>query len=486
MRDSFWSVLPLALHGAVVIAAFLTVPIDRKPSSATAWLLLIVSAPFFGVLLFLAIGSPKLPKRRRKLQRQMTRMIAAALAETGSAAESGPAPPESLGERMAPHAQLAERLGGMPPMAGNGIEILHGYEDIIVRMAEAIGRARHYAHVEFYVIAMDATTEPLFAAMEAAVARGVTVRLLLDQMGSRKFPRRKAMEARLTGAGVQWRYMLPVLNPRELLRIDLRNHRKILVVDSLEAFTGSLNLIAPGYHRKDDISYEELCVRLTGPAVFELEAVFVTDWYSETGELLDASFHPAVETGSRESGQGVTAQVLPSGSGFDDENNLRLFTGLMHAARRSLVVATPYFVPDDALMLAITSAAERGVAVTLINSEAVDQTFVVYAQRSFYEQLMQAGIDVRLYPAPALLHAKAMVVDGDLAAIGSSNLDIRSFTLNMEVTLLLYGEVAVAPLKHALDAYAACARPLDLAHWRKRPLGARAVENLARLTSALQ
>ncbi|MFO1149003.1 MAG: cardiolipin synthase [Alsobacter sp.] len=486
MPTTLWSLLPLSLHMAVVIVAFLTVPINRKPSSATAWLLLIVAAPFLGVMLFLIIGSPKLPERRRKLQRQMTTMIASALSDRGSALAAGPSRPAALGERAEPHAALAENLGGMPAMHGNGIEILHGYDGIVARMVEAIEAARHYVHVEFYIIAMDEETEPLFEALEQAVARGVTVRLLLDQMGSRKFPRRKDMEKRLTQSGIAWRYMLPLLNPREMLRIDLRNHRKILVVDSLVAFTGSLNLITKGYHRTDDLFYEELCIRMTGPVVFELEAVFVTDWYSETGELLDASLHPHVAAGATVPGEGVTAQVLPSGSGFDNENNLRLFTGLMHAAEQSLIVATPYFVPDDALLLAITSAAQRGVKVTLINSEAVDQTFVVHAQRSFYEELLRTGVDVRLYPAPVLLHAKAMVVDGDIAAMGSSNLDIRSFTLNMEVSVLLYGEKAVAPLRHVLEDYAARSRPVSLEAWRRRSVGTRAIENLARLTAAVQ
>jgi cardiolipin synthase A/B len=220
--------------------------------------------------------------------------------------------------------------------------------------------------------------------------------------------------------------------------------------------------------------------------VIELEAVFVTDWYSETGELLDQSFHPIVTADDVSQPDGVPAQVLPSGSGFDTENNLKLFTGLMHAAQTRLIVATPYFVPDDALQLALTSAAQRGVAVTLLNSAAVDQTFVVHAQRSFYEELLRAGVDVRLYPAPVLLHAKAMVVDDDLAVLGSSNMDMRSFTLNMEVSLLLFGRRAVAELATVLEAYAESADRVSLESWRERFWGSRVLENLARLTAALQ
>jgi cardiolipin synthase len=482
---SLWSTVALAAHIALVIAAFMFVPINRKPSSATAWLLLITAAPFLGLILFLLVGSPKLPARRRKLQRQMTSMIAGTLARGGGDPDWGTMAPRDLLPRFLPHAALAERLGGMSPMRGNEIDVLHGYDGIIATMVSEVERARHYVHVEFYILAMDATTEPLLAALEAAVSRGVTVRLLLDQMGSRKFPGRKALERRLTAAGVAWRYMLPLFDFKEFLRPDLRNHRKILVADSVVAFTGSLNLITKGYHRTDGLSYEELCVRVTGPVVFELEAVFVTDWFSETGELLDQSAHPEVDKGTSDGG-GALAQVLPSGSGFDNENNLRLFTGLIHAARSNLLIATPYFVPDESLLLAVTSAAQRGVAVTLVNSAAVDQPLVVGAQRSFYEELLRAGVDIRLYRAPVLLHAKTMVVDDDLAVIGSSNLDIRSFTLNMEVSLILYGEDAVMPLRAVVERYADLSDPVGLQDWLERPLRRRVVENLARLTAALQ
>jgi cardiolipin synthase A/B len=486
MSSTVWSWVAIGLHVSVVIAAFLLVPINRRPSSATAWLLLIVTAPLIGVVLFLFVGSPKLPARRRKLQRQMTRMISGILSGNDGASREGPMQPDALGPRGAIHAALVRELGGMPPMSGNAVAILSGYDGIIAEMVRSVEAARHYVHVEFYIVALDDTTEPLIAALERAQARGVTVRLLLDQMGSRKFPRRRELEDRLTRAGIAWRPMLPVFRVSEWLRPDLRNHRKILVVDSGVGFTGSLNLITKGYHRADALSYEELCVRVTGPVVIELEAVFVTDWYSETGELLDQSFHPIVTADDVSQPDGVPAQVLPSGSGFDTENNLKLFTGLMHAAQTRLIVATPYFVPDDALQLAITSAAQRGVAVTLLNSAAVDQTFVVHAQRSFYEELLRAGVDVRLYPAPVLLHAKAMVVDDDLAVLGSSNMDMRSFTLNMEVSLLLFGRRAVAELATVLEAYAESADRVSLESWRERFWGSRVLENLARLTAALQ
>lgn len=486
VSPTFWSFIGGVLHVVVVAVAFFVVPVNRKPSSATAWLLLITIAPFIGVIIFLLIGSPKLPPRRRQLQRQMSGLIGQAIERASgdpatAALLTPPVPPVAM-----PHAALAQRLGGMPAFAGNCVELLPEYDAIIERMAHEIEGARRFVHVEFYIIGRDKTTEGFFAAMERAVKRGVKVRLLLDQIGSRKYPGRKEMEQHLTAIGVDWHYMLPVGKPGEWLRFDLRNHRKILVVDGEAGYTGSLNVIDRTYHRKDDLYYDELCVRVTGPVVAQLEAAFVTDWYAETGELLDPRNYPELrQEGWRATGSSL-CQVLPSGSGFEDENNLRLFTGLINAAQRRLVIVNPYFVPDDSLMLAVTSAALRGVKVTLINSEAVDQLFVASAQKSYYEALLRAGVEVLQYRLPILLHSKTIAVDNQIAMIGSSNLDIRSFTLNMEVSLVVYDPAVVAELHKIFDGYIARSRRVELGKWKGRPAGQRLIENVARLTAALQ
>jgi cardiolipin synthase A/B len=486
VSPTFWSLVGGILHVLVVVVAFFVVPVNRKPSSATAWLLLITIAPFFGVLVFLLIGNPKLPPRRRQLQRQMSGMIAQALERASDHPATAALLMPTVPAVAQAHAALAQRLGGMPSFAGNSVELLPEYDAIIERMAQEIDQAQRYAHVEFYIIAMDRTTECFFVAMEQAVKRGVKVRLLLDQIGSRNYPGRKEMEQRLTKIGVDWHYMLPVGKPGEWLRFDLRNHRKILIVDDSAAYTGSLNLVHRSYHRKDNMIYDELCVRVTGPVVAQLEAVFVTDWYAETGELLNPQNYPELrQEGWKATGTSL-CQVLPSGSGFEDENNLRLFTGLINAAQRQLVVVNPYFVPDDALMLAITSAALRGVKVTLINSAAVDQLFVANAQKSYYEQLLRAGVEIMLYNQPILLHSKTMAIDNEIAMIGSSNLDIRSFTLNMEVSLVVYDPVVVAELHKVFDGYIARSKRLELGAWKRRPAGTRLIENVARLTAALQ
>jgi cardiolipin synthase len=272
-------------------------------------------------------------------------------------------------------------------------------------------------------------------------------------------------------------------------RLDLRNHRKIVVVDGTVGFTGSQNLIEDTYHKRSNIRkgmhYIELVVRVTGPVVRELNAAFVTDWYSETAELLDVRIAPKTPDRMSVTGEAL-CQVLPSGPGFEHDNNLMLFVALFHAARRRITIANPYVVPDGPLLLALKSAAQRGVEVTLIVSEIGDQFLVYHAQRSYYEELLKAGVHIYRYQPPVLLHSKFISIDNDIAVIGSSNMDIRSFQLNLEVTLVCYDTQVVADLRKIEADYLGCACPLHLEAWQTRPILTKLVDNLARLTSALQ
>ena len=177
---------------------------------------------------------------------------------------------------------------------------------------------------------------------------------------------------------------------------------------------------------------------------------------------------------------------MPSGPGFEHNNNLRLFVELFHAARRQITISNPYVVPDETILLALTSAAQRGVEVTLIVSEIGDQFLVFHSQRSYYEELLKAGVRICRYQAPVLLHSKFFTIDDDMAVIGSSNMDIRSFELNLEITLVCYDTQVVADLRKVEAEYLSCSRPLDLETWLARPYLSKFFDNLARLTSSLQ
>jgi cardiolipin synthase A/B len=260
-------------------------------------------------------------------------------------------------------------------------------------------------------------------------------------------------------------------------------------VDGKIGFTGSQNLIENHYHKKANIKqglhYIELVARVSGPAVGQLDAPFRTDWYSETNVLLSGTEGPERMAAPAATGE-VLCQVLPSGPGFDHDNNLNLFVALLHAAQERIVIANPYFVPDDSLMLAITSAALRGVDVTLIVSEIGDQFMVYHAQRSFYEELLRAGVKIYRYQSPVLLHAKHLSIDDDIAVVGSSNLDLRSFQLLLEVTLICYDKGVVAEMQKVFADYLRHSTRLHAGEWETRPVAVKFFDNLMRLTSALQ
>jgi cardiolipin synthase len=488
-----WSTITLivaAIGYLLPVIMLFIVPTNRKPSSATAWLLIIVLLPYLGLLIYLLIGNPKLPARRRAQQHTADGLITTAVKEARAlpAAQALLDPP--ISERYMPFVALNTQLGGLPAFAGNSIELLTDYAGSLARITEEIERAQHFVHVEYFIIAQDDATEACFVAMEAATQRGVKVRVLLDQLGSSSYPHYKEMLARLSAAGIEWHLMLPVkFFSSRFTRPDLRNHRKIVVVDGAVGFVGSQNLIDRTYHKKSNLKkglyYTELVARVTGPVVLQFNGIFMTDWYSETDVLLMKDI-PQETRASFEATGDVLCQTLPSGPGFPDDNNLKLYTQLIHAAQHTLTIANPYFVPDDALMTAITTAAQRGVDVTLISSEIGDQFLVYNAQRSYYEQLLRAGVKIYLYKSPILLHSKHMSVDDDIAVIGSSNMDLRSFTLNLEVTLVCYDKNVVAAMQPVFAGYLARAKQLNLEEWVARPTTTRLFENIARLTAALQ
>jgi cardiolipin synthase len=376
----------------------------------------------------------------------------------------------------------------MPAMGGNSAELFTDYRESIAVMAEAIGQADRFVHVEFYITAWDDVTSPLFSALLDATDRGVDVRLLLDHLGSKGIPGYKDMVRRLDASRIEWRAMLPVEPWRKpFRRPDLRNHRKILVVDGEVAFMGSQNLIEPGYNKEKNHragrEWVELTSRVRGPVVAALDAVFLTDWYSETGESLPEEHVPfdAVPPAGD-----LTCQVIPSGPGYSSENNLRAFTTLIYAAQRRVSLTSPYFVPDESLLDAVTTAAQRGVDVELFVSEQGDQFMVYHAQCSYYRALLEAGVRIYLYPSPYVLHAKHFTVDDDVAVLGSSNMDMRSFALNYEVSLMLLGREVVHRMRKVEDAYRSLSRELSLEEWGRRPAGKRYADNVMRLTAALQ
>ena len=477
------ALLALAAHIFLVGVAAVLVSMNRRPSSAIAWVLAIIFIPLLGAVAFFFVGNSKLPKHRRDKQREVNDLVLART-EGSPLISKGLDWPDWLHSMVA----LNSNLGALPMVSGNSAELLPDYNGTFDAMIAEIESAASYVHVEFYILVLDSTTEPFFQALARAQARGVAVRVLSDDLAGIMFPGRKETIKYLRDAGAEYHPMLP-LRPfhGQWQRPDLRNHRKILVVDGHVGFTGSQNVIDASYLKKGNLKrglqWHELMVRLEGPVVRELDAVFATDWYSETGVLLPLDSPSRVlDPGSAT----IDAQVLPSGPSFDNDNNLKLYAALIHKAERRVSITSPYFVPDESILMAIVTAAARGLSVELFVSEVGDQSMVYHAQRSYYEALLRAGVRVYLYKAPKVLHSKHFTIDEEVAVIGSSNMDVRSFSLNMEVSVLAHGREFVDAIRGIEDAYRVNSRELQLEDWIRRPVAQKVFDNLARLTASLQ
>ncbi len=475
----------LLLAGHVVLGAVAVAYISarHRPATAIAWMLTIIFIPYVGFVAFMLVGFSRLPKARRDKQKFVNELI---LERTEGLDQLSHR--EDWPQGLAGLVTLNRTLGALPMVGGNDVELLPDYHGSLATMAAAIDEARSYVHVEFYILVHDDATRLFFDALERAVARGVTVRVLSDHLASLMNPGRKETLARLKGMGAEYHAMLP-LRPWKghWQRIDLRNHRKLLVVDGLVGFTGSQNLVHESYNKKKNIArglrWHELMLRIHGPAVRELDAVFATDWFSETDDMLvlDTSrivLDPAPHR--------VDAQVVPSGPSFENDNNLKLFVAMIHQATERVSITSPYFVPEESVLLAMVTAAGRGLSVELFVSEIGDQAMVYHAQRSYYEALLRAGVRIYLYKAPQVLHSKHFSIDADVAVIGSSNMDVRSFSLNMEISVLIHSAPFVAELREIEDGYRANSRELELADWVKRPVMEKFWDSAARLTSNLQ
>ena len=320
------------------------------------------------------------------------------------------------------------------------------------------------------------------------------VRLLYDHVGSWKFPGYGDLNGCLDSLGIRWTVMLPLKPWRwRFRRPDLRNHRKIITIDGKRGFMGSQNLIDPSYlsaaNLKQGRHWVDYLAELKGPVVTELDSIFAVDWYTESQETLDllppSDMSARLDDNDEDTGEDLM-QVVPSGPGFSTEPNLHLFTAIIHAAKHRVTIVSPYFIPDEALAEAVLSAAYRGVRVELFVNQKADQFMVGRAQASYYEELLKAGVRIYQYPYPAVLHSKFVICDDDVAVMGSSNMDMRSFMLNYEVVLMTFQGRTMNALRTLAEEYKSRSQVLDATAWRHRPWYQKYMENVARLTSALQ
>jgi cardiolipin synthase len=400
-------------------------------------------------------------------------------------------PPEIRSDRrrLSPEAQslsrLVETAVSIPAMSGNRLELLDAAEPILRSMIRDIDNAERFCHLEFYIWTEGGMADEVGAALLRAAGRGVTCRVLLDAVGSAQFLKGRLLK-QLKAGGVEAAFALPVSAISVFkVRPDLRLHRKIVVIDDTAGYTGSFNLVDPRLFKRDAGVGEwvDAMVRLEGPGVLALNALFRWDWEVETGRDLPAQAERADPSTDLRAGE-TDVQVIPSGPGKTGNGIYQILLMSIYSARTEIVITTPYFVPDEAVSTALLTAAERGVKVKVIMPERNDSRLVHYTCRSYFDDMLAVGIQIFGFKG-GLLHTKSVVVDREVALFGSVNLDVRSFWLDFEVTLGVYDPDFAQRLLALQDKYIEDSMPVNLQTWQQRPAGERFIENLVRLASPL-
>lgn len=472
--------LYLLLHIAIVSACVLRILLRkyRQPESRMAWLVVVATVPYVGVIAYLLLGETNIGRARAERLKNALRQ----LVPPGDAAGAmGPEQLPQCAERFEQLFKVGLSISGYPPVGGNRAQLMKDADAAIDAMVADIDAARHHVHLVFYIWLDDGNGNKVANALMRAVRRGVTCRAMVDDLGSRDLVR-SPLWAQMTAAGVQTARALIIGNPLLRIfkgRVDLRNHRKILVIDNAIAYCGSQNCADAAFLPKAKYApWVDTVMRFEGPVAWQSQHLFAGDWMANTHDDLSSIFQEPRMAGQ----SGFTAQVIATGPTARNSAMPEMFESLMYAARRELFITTPYYVPNGAIQAALCAAANRGVATSIIFPARNDDFAVGAASRSYYEALLMAGVRIYEY-RPGLLHAKTVTVDGEGALIGSANLDRRSFDLNYENNILFQDRALTSQLRARQAVFQQHARQVTLDEVRGWSLGRQIWNNVLAIVS---
>ncbi|UJF19928.1 cardiolipin synthase [Vibrio sp. SS-MA-C1-2] len=487
--EQFYQVLAwIALFAYWLMVASVTLRIVFKRRAigvSLAWLMIIYILPIVGVICYLLFGELNLGSKRATRSKEMIPPFAEWFKQLNTCAVHKP-------ERMSFHArpihQLCLNRTEIPSLTNNQLTLKQTPEDIIRSMIADIQQATTAVHLEFYIWHHGGLADDMAAALIQASKRGVNVKLLLDGAGSRQFLNSHWPEI-MRKSGIQLIEALSVSPFRAFFRrLDLRLHRKIVVIDNHIAYTGSMNMVDPRFFKQDANvgQWVDIMVRLTGPTVSALNCIQAWDWEVETGErafppLPDCS-KPIIQNKNDDADS--TIQVIPSGPGMPEGMIQQVLLLAIHQARESLVITTPYFIPSEQLLLALTTSAQRGVQVDIIVPDKNDSLMVEWASRSFFTELFEAGVNIHRFKG-GLLHTKSVVIDNEFCLVGTVNLDMRSLWLNFEVTLAIDEPEFCHQFTQLQHQYLKQSEQVDPRTWQQRALINKPVEQFFYLFAPL-
>ena len=434
-----WSTgLSLAWSGYIAVLSIWIVMQKRAPLSTMSWVLSLALLPFAGFVVYYFLGPQRLKKQRLKRLRSRARVEGAK--DMGLLRETAVDAPPALRQL----AEVGTAACGLPVSSATAVALLSGGARTFDAIFEAVRNARDHIHLEYYIFEPDKIGTGLRDLLVQKARGGVAVRLLLDALGSKRIGR--AFMAPLLEAGVKVALFHDTRIGRRLRPVtNYRTHRKIVVCDGRIGFTGGVNVTDEEDRRTRPDAYHDVHLRIEGSAVRWLQTTFIEDWTYATGEnprgmeKTLVSLLPGVDTGD------IPVQIVTSGPDSPLEAIHRMHVSAIHSATHRAWLTTPYFVPGEPAMMALTSAALRGVDVRLLVPRRSDSRIVSAAARSYFDELIAAGVKVWEYKA-RMLHSKTLVVDDDCAMIGTANFDNRSFRLNFEVMAVVYGPALAGPL----------------------------------------
>lgn len=473
---------------------------ETRPMAALAWVLCLISLPVVGVVLWWMMGRTRLERRKRRWARSkkaMTDSLAdvrqsivlpedasgTRINDGGSTIAASVASDEAL--------YLRQDEGVFPPTEGNRVEIFSCGADAFDAFERAIRQATDHIHFQFYIWQRDNIGRRFRDLLTEKAKEGVEVRVLYDAVGGA--PVKRGFMDPLIEAGAKVESFLPVVIFERQLRVNFRNHRKIVVIDGKIGFTGGVNI------GEEYCDWLDLAFRLDGPVVLQLQEVFAEDWYFATGEdLASTRYFVGTEAakqaslarsdateGTTKVADSVTARIIASGPDNPESAIQNVFFLAITRASKRIYITTPYFVPDGAMLMAIKTAAMRGVDVRLLTPGTSDIPIAQAAGRSYYAELLAAGVRIYEYHEDRVLHAKSVVVDDGWSIIGSANMDIRSFLLNFEANAVLGDRELNRQMAELFETHLERSTEMRLEDFEKRELKHRLVESTARLFSPL-
>jgi cardiolipin synthase len=448
----------IALYYAVALtcAARVLLRPHREPVARVAWLAILFALPVAGVIAYLLLGETSIGhKRVARLKRVIALIPPPPSPGTDTGAVVPPVP-----DRYAQLFNVGRSISGYEPVGSNRARLMKNSDAAIDEMIADIDAAEDHVHLMFYIWLPDGNGSKMVETLKRAAGRGVTCRAMVDDLGSRDLIRSPHWEA-MGEAGIKLARALKIGNPFVRLfdgRVDLRDHRKILVIDNRITYCGSQNCADPAFLPKAKYApWVDAVMRFEGPVVRQAQHLFASDWMAnydeDIGDLLRAPIGPQTS--------GFTAQVVGTGPTVRASAMPEMFESVMYAARRELVITTPYYVPTEAIQAALCAAANRGVDVTIVFPARNDDFAVGATSRSYYEELLTSGVKIYEY-LPGLLHTKSMTVDGEITLIGSANMDRRSFDLNYENNILLHDRALTADMRTRQQDYIKDSRPVAL------------------------